>query len=916
MNARPPELLRRLLAALLPAGPVREGLVGDLDELYADRARRGRIRAVAWYARQVVSAAVRYRGGQPTASRQGRERFAGLTLDIKLGVRMLLKYPGLSVVGGLAMGFAIFAGAVVFEIVSLYVNPTLPLPNGGRVVQIYNWDVAAGRPERRIMHDFVSWRGAVRTVEDLGAWGDARRTLIVGDGEGRPVEVAEITASGFRVAGATPLLGRVLSAEDERPGASPVAAIGYDLWRTRFEGDPDAIGRVVTLGQEQATVVGVMPEGFAFPVSHDVWVPLQTDIAGQLPRSGSSIRVFGVLASDASLEAARAEMAALGRRMARESPASHEYLTPRVEPYVEAFSSLAAGEVGLLLSIDLFVIMLLLVVCGNVALLLFARAAARENELVVRSAIGASRGRIVAQMFVEALVLGGVAALIGLAAASFALGRWGAAFLEANEGQLPFWFDLRLSPGTVVFAIGLTVLGSAVAGILPGWKVTRGMASRLRQAAPGAGGLRFGGIWTAVIVVQVAVTVAFPSIVYIHHWSVRHIQTFEAGFAAEDYLTARIDRELQSFETDTQSARLGQEASFAAMIDELRERFVGEPGVIGVTFVDRVPRTGHPDYDIEVDGAAPLTARSPDGWEQSPQRPEADVAHIDPSYFEVLRAPMLAGRAFRVGDLASGERVAIVDRSFVDQVLGGQNAIGRRVRFLDDAPFLSDDESDAWYEIVGVAKDLGMGRPSKRGRAAGLYLPATGGRINPLHIMVHTRSDPMTLAPRLREIAAEVDPALMVSEVRGADDVLSEELWVNQLWLRATILMTAIALLLSLSGIYAVLSFNVSRRTREIGVRVALGAERVRVFAEIFRRPLTRVGLGVLAGSLLIATGATMAPGTNFSFAEGLASGWSLRRFGMLVGYAAFLFGVCLLACVVPTRRALSVEPTRALQAD
>lgn len=916
MNARPPRPLRRLLAAFLPAGPVREGLVGDLDELYAERARRGRIRAVVWYARQVLSAAVRYRGGRPTGSREGWERFAGLTLDIKLGVRMLLKYPGLSVVGSLAMGFAIFAGAVVFEIGSLYLDPTLPLPDGERVVQLYNWDVAAGRPERRLMHDFVRWRSAVRTVDDLGAWRDARRTLIVGDGEGRPVEVAEITPSGFRVAGATPRLGRMLTADDERPGASPVAVIGYDVWLTRFEGAQDAVGRVVTLGQEQATVVGVMPEGFAFPVSHDVWVPLQTDLAGQSPRSGPSIRVFGLLARDASLEAASAEMAALGRRMAIESPASHEYLTPRVEPYVEAFASAAAGEIGLLLSIYLFVVMLLLVVCGNVALLLFARAAARENELVVRSAIGASRGRIVAQMFVEALVLGGVAGLIGLAAASFALGRWGAAFLEVNQGQLPFWFDLRLSPGTVVFATGLTVLGSAVAGILPAWKVTRGMASRLRQAAPGAGGLRFGGIWTAVIVVQVAGTVAFPSIVYIHHWSVRHIQTFEAGFAAEEYLTARIDRELQSAETDTQSARLAQEASFAAMLDEFRERLVSEPGVLGVTFVDRVPRTGHPDYDIELEGASSLTARSAEGSEQSPQRPEADVAHIDPSYFEVLRAPMLSGRAFRVGDLAAGEKVAIVDQSFVDQLLRGQNAIGRRVRFLDDAPFLTDDESDSWYTIVGVASDLGMGRPSKRGRAAGLYLPATPGRMDQLHIMVHTRSDPMTVAPRLREITGEVDPVLMVSEVRGADDVLSEELWVDQLWLRVTILMTAIALLLSLSGIYAVLSFNVSRRTREIGVRVALGAERVRIFAEIFRRPLSRVGLGVLAGSLLIAAGATMAPGTNFSWAEGLASGWSLRWFGMLFGHAAFMFGVCLLACVVPTRRALSVEPTRALQAD
>ena len=387
-------------------------------------------------------------------------------LDVKLGGRMLVKYPGLTIVGGLAMAFAICAGTLIFEFGTLFVHPTLPLPAGERIVQIRNWDVAANRPEPRALHDFVVWRRALRSVTELGAWRDVTRTLIVADGEARPVAVAEITASGFRVAGAAPLLGRVLAAADERPNAPPVAVLGYDVWRLRFGSDADVIGRTVQLGNEHATVVGVMHEGFGFPRSHELWMPLRTDIVDQAPRSGPAIRVFGVLAPGVTLETAQVELTVLGRRAAIDVPATHEHLQPRVAPYATAFSDPSAAEVALMFSIYVFAVMLLVVVCLNVALLLFARAATRENEFVVRSALGASRSRVVAQMFAEALVLGGVAAVVGLVAAYFALRSWGVDFLEANMGQLPFWYDLRLSPATVLFAIGLTVLGSAIAGVV------------------------------------------------------------------------------------------------------------------------------------------------------------------------------------------------------------------------------------------------------------------------------------------------------------------------------------------------------------------------------------------------------------------------------------------------------------------
>jgi putative ABC transport system permease protein len=742
-------------------------------------------------------------------------------------------------------------------------------------------------------------------------------TLIVAGGEARPVPAAEITASGFRVAGAAPLLGRVLDLADERPTAPPVAVLGYELWHSRFGGDPDVVGRSVELGGRPTTVVGVMDDGFGFPVSHQLWVPLRVSTGNLEPRSGPPIRVFGELAPGATLETARVELTALGRRAASDFPATHEQLQPRVSSYLKGFYQPSGAELGLMYSIYLFALLLVVVICGNVALLLFARAATREGELVVRSALGAGRGRIVAQMFAEALVLGGVSAMVGLLAAHSALQMWGIEFLESTMGRLPFWFDVGLSPASVLVAIGLALLGSAIAGVLPAITVTRGMGSRLRRAAAGAGGVQFGRMWGAVIVVQVAVTVAFPAIVYVQFWQVRHIQTFEAGFSAEEYLTVRIEKDAPIFVgSEAASARQAPAASIALSVDELRRRLEAETGVAGVTFVDRPPRTGHPDYEIELSDA-PLVAPQALG-DSSPGPPprEADVAHIDPTYFHVLGAGVIAGRAFHANDLAPGTRVAIVDQGFVDQILQGRNALGQQVRFVDDVPFESAEGSGSWYEIVGVVDELGMGTPSKRGRAAGLYLPTTPDQFDPLHMIVHVRGDPMGLVPRVREVAAEVDPTLGLTDFQRANEVLNEELWRTALWLGVVTLIAAIALLLSLAGIYAVLSYTVSRRTREVGVRVALGAGRPRVFREIFRRPLTWVGIGILSGSLLIAAGAALAPGTNFSWAEGLSDGLSLRHLATLMGYATVMLGICLLACVVPTRRALGVEPTEALRTD
>ena len=846
---------------------------------------------------------------------QGFRAFDGLSLDFKLGGRMLVRYPGLTVIAGLAMAFGICVGTVIFQMMSIFVYPSLPLPQGDRLVQIRNWDVAAKSAEPRALHDFNVWRSTLRSVTELGAWRDVTRNLIVTEGDARPVQVAEITPSAFRVADGTPLMGRVLMEADERPGAPSVAVIGYDVWRTRFGSDPAVLGRSVQLGTEHVTVVGVMREGFAFPIAHEVWTPLRIVNDAHAPRSGPAISVFGLLAPGATLDTAQAELTAVGQRLASEQPATHAQLQPHVAPYAMPDVGPSQDDTGIMASIYFFAVALLVLICSNVALLLFARAATRESELAVRTALGASRSRIVAQMFAEALVLGGVAAVIGLAAAHLALKNWGLPFLEMNLGRLPFWYDVSLSPTTVLFALGLTVLGSAIAGVMPALKVTRRMGSRLKQATAGAGGLQFGGIWTAVIVVQVAITVAFPAVVYVEQGQLRHIRTFDAGFAAEEYLAVQLAMETPVVAgANGDSDRAAQRAAFASSIEELRRRVAAEPGVAGVTFADWLPRVPDRPWErIELPDQLTVTPRAEAGAAGAARRPRrwANVGRIEPSYFDVLETPILAGRAFAAADLAPGANVAIVDQGFVEEVLQGRNPIGQQVRFAQDPKDTAGKPPNPWIEIVGVVKELGMGSPLAKERGAGLYLPATPDRFDQVFMMVHGRGDPMTLVPQVRAIAAAVDPTLRLGEWQRVDQVLDEFLWFVRLWMRITIVMTAVALLLSLSGIYAVLSFIVARRTREIGVRVALGASRGRVIAAIFRRPLIQVGLGVVAGGALIALAATIE-----TEMPGLSGDLSLGQFAIVVAYAIFMLGVCLLACVVPTRRALSVEPTVALRLD
>jgi predicted permease len=825
-------------------------------------------------------------------------------LDVKLGGRMLVRYPGLTIVGGLAMAFAIAIGAAGFELITQIAAPSVPLPGGDRIVAVRAWNAESNDGERRLAHDFTTWRGALRSVVDLGAYRAVGRNLLVPGGEVAPVSVAEISASAFRVAAVPPLLGRALVAADEQPGAPPVLVIGYDAWRTHFAGDARVVGRAVRLDGVPYTVVGVMPEGFAFPSSYAWWAPLRLDPSGYAPGDGPAIELFGRLASGATLDAAQAELTALGRRAAADFPRERARVRPEVVPLGE---SLFTARVGLTLraaieAANVPLVLFLVLVCGNVAMLTFARAATRENELVMRTALGASRGRLVVQLFAESLVLGALSAVLGLAAAGVIV-RVGMAAADGPTGALPFWIRPRLSAMTVLYAAALTVLGAVIAGVVPAMKVTRGLVARLRAASAGGGGLRFGGVWTAVIVSQVTVTVAFPVLALAAWRSTVRQRALESSFAAGQYVMASVEMNPVGALGQAADTSAAARARLRAARAELVRRAAADPAVRGVTTASVMPLMYHPWRRVEVEGIAPAVA-------DSAAVPRVSSARVVDDFFAVFGTPVLAGRGFTSADAAGESRVVVVNQSFVREILGGRNPIGRRVRytaFEETAGRRSpDDAPEPWYEIVGVVPDLGMKAAGDARVAAGLYHPAAPTDDALSYLAVRVRGDVASLAPRLRELAAAVDPTLRLDTVLPMDEIQAGDLRMEGYMFRVFVVVSALALTLSLAGIYAVTSFTVARRTREIGVRVALGADPRRVAASILRRPLAQVGLGVVLGCAMLAL---LQHATS-------ADGLSLRAGAGVLAYGVTLFAVCLLACVVPVRRALAVEPTEALRAD
>jgi predicted permease len=815
---------------------------------------------------------------------------AGISLlDIKLGIRMLVKYPRLTAVSCFAIAIGIAIAAGFFEFRNDLMPSSLPLTDGGRIVSVRNWDVPSGRAEYRTSMDYRVWRSQVRSLETIGAYRIAERNLITTDGIAEPVRVAVITASAFEFADAPPILGRPLVESDERVGATPVAVIGYHLWRTRFAEDSALVGRTVQLGADRRTIVGVMPDGFLFPVYDNLWVPLSAHELVEEPRQGPAVRVFGRLSAEFSIAQSQAEMAAIGSRLAREYPETHEHLRTQVMPYTFSFvdPALVDGSPAVL-ALQAFFILILVIASINVAALVFSRTAMRETEFAVRAALGASRRRILTQLFVEALVLALVGAAVGLPISKWGVNKLWAGVAE-SEGPLPFWLDSSLSPSTVAFVVSLAFLTAGIAGLVPALRVTGRRTGGWLQRHRSGSAARFGGPSTAVIITQVAGSVGLLTFAFAIGTEALRYDVDDIGIAASDeILTVRLqlDREDVAYEGGD-SVRTAFANRYEAIYDELAHRVVAEPEVQQMTFGNALPGMNHRNAAVEVDG---LTALDSTALER------VYLARVGAGFFDALNVPLVSGRSFTPSDVEVDGRVTIVNRSFVTQVLDDRNPLGRHVRQRGSM----DGDPGPWYEIIGVVEDLGM-NPNNPNRAPGMYYPVAAGAAYPIRMAMRFEQNAQSFAPKLRRIALAVDPALRLDEVRPLAELGEAEAKARRFGAFVITVVSAMILLLSATGIHALMSFTVTRRTREIGIRTALGARPRQVLTAILSRGVAQLIAGVVFGILVIVL---------FDGLGILDEG----EYGPLAAVSAVLLLSGVGACIVPALRVLRIQPTEALR--
>jgi putative ABC transport system permease protein len=831
------------------------------------------------------------------------------SLDFTLAWRMLLRDPGLSLVSVLGMSIGITIAAGAFTIVSMMMGTTLPLPEGDRLVSLVNWDASANDRELRLLYDLEAWRDA-KSIEDFSVSRDVQRNLIAG---GRPPEVvmvAEISPSAFRAARVGAYRGRTLLPQDERAGAPDVIVIGHDEWVRRFGADPDVVGESVRLGPTAYTIVGVMPEGFGLPTYHSFWIPWRLDAAAYAPRSGPGINVFGRLAPGATLESAQAELTAISRRLAAASPATHEHLRPLVMAYAHAFSEIDGPEDALAVyAIEIAIVLLLVLICVNVAILVYARTATRQGEIAVRGALGASRRRIVAQLFVEALMLAGVSAAIGIGLTAVGLRQIEGAMLTL-VGRWPFWFSLELQTSTVIYVVGLTLFAAAIVGVMPALKATgRQVHTRLQTLSPGSGSrMQMGRLWTALIVAQVAVTVAILPMATYFAWSSLRLQS-GGGYATAEFLSASLSLD----RTAAQPTEAGDTAfavRYGRALAEIERRLKDDSRVREVTFSLTSPGRELAVVLEAEGGPDPLDAVDADIAEGTRRRTLVRFNRVAPNFFSAFDVPVSIGRGLTAADAsadAAGTPGVLVSRALVDDVFRGANPLGRRIKYVGgsrEAPS-GNVVLERWYEIVGVVPDFPVPGPFDDESEGRVYHAVAAGDLYPARVNVRVRTgDPAALADPLRDLSASIDPDVLLRDVSTAEIALTQAQGMMRLIGVSLALVILSVILLSSAGIYSLMSFTVARRRREIGIRAALGANRSRLLVGIFSRVLAQLGGGAILG-VIAAVGL-----------DQILEGDMVRNYRAmllpLVGLLMVTLGV--IAAIGPVRQGLRIQPIEALR--
>jgi putative ABC transport system permease protein len=807
----------------------------------------------------------------------------GFLKDLRLGFRMLVRTPLLSVVAVLTIGLGVGATSFAFSVVHATLLRGLPVRDADRLMVVQQTRLSEGIDGMPVaIHDYVEFRDQQTTFEHLAAGYSG--TINLGGTEGPPerFQGAFVTARMLSMLGIPPLHGRLFVEGDDAPGAPPLVLLGYTVWRNRFASDPDVVGRTVVVNGESATIIGVMPEGLRFPFNDDLWVALRDD-PDVLPRGqGVPLLVAGYLRPGVSQTAAAAELTAIARRLEAEHPEQNEGVGARMLPYVKAFTPPQISMMlGLLMTM---VVGVLLVACANVANILMARAVVREKEVAIRSALGARRGRVVRQLLLEAVALGLAGGVIGFVVA------WGAVSVFNNvlaDVQKPFWIVFRMDLPVVLFTTAVTLTAAVLAGTVPAWRATGGsLETLLRDESRGSSSLRVGRFSTALVVGELAISCALMIGAGLLIRTLVELNHVDLGFDAASVMTARLGL----FEQDYPDAE-----ARVNFFQQLRERLNAEPGVQAAALTTALPATGGGTWAVQVDG---------ENYAREADVPTARGMAVSPGFFETFSVPFLEGRDFRPEEAQrGGDRVVIVNRSFAERRLGGSAVLDRRIR-------IGRGDDGEWLRIIGVVPDLHQGVGAFGGGTVlneAVYTPLGMSEARFVSVALRTQGPSANVAGAMRAAVGDVDPNLPLYWVQSMQAALDETTFMHRIFGTLFLIFGSAALFLAAVGLYGVIDFSVSSRLREMGLRMALGAERGAIMGMVFRRVGVQIAIGVAIGVVLGAALAVPLASTLFGVER-----FDPLVYGTIVGTLA-LTG--LLAALMPALRAVRVDPVITLRA-
>jgi putative ABC transport system permease protein len=802
--------------------------------------------------------------------------------DLRHGTRLMLRNPGSAAVSVFTLALGIGLTGMVFSIVNGALLKGLPFEDSDRLMAVSRTDASRGLDDLPApLHDFEQWRSEQTVFEGIASFLTGTFNVRGTEGAER-FDGAWMTANAFDLLRARPILGRGFLDGEDAPGAALVAVVSHRFWQDRYEGDPAVLGQRLHINGDEATIVGVMEEGFLFPLREHIWLPDQRralDFARGAPDT-PSLRVFGRLAPGVSRDQANAQMSTIAARIAEAHPETHENLGVNVHPFTEAFIGREARQS---LSIMLgAVFAVLLIACANVANLLLGRAALREKEIGIRSALGASRARVVLQFLTEPVALALVGGVVGLGLAWLGV----RAFISAvPTSEPPFWVDFSMDGTVIGFVLAVTLLSILVAGLIPAVRASRATVNDiLKDDSRNASSFRGGRLSRVLVITEVALSVTLLVGAGLMIRSVTELASMEFDFATEEIFTARLGLPRTDGEYSDPAARIG-------FFQEVEERLAADPSVLSVTLTSTLPGLVSNTEPFEIEGH---------DYPRAIDRPLARSAVITPSYFETFAVGVRDGRGFEPQDREEGLPVVVVNQSFADLHFPQGDAIGRRIRVG------TVESQRPWLTIVGIAPDMHMPGVENLEPAGFYTLLAQSPATRFMSVAARGGGPPHALTPTVRRAVAAIDPDIPIYHVQSLAEGIHAETWFVRVFGAVFALMGGVALFLAAVGLYGVLSFSVSRRTREIGVRMALGAERRDVIRLIVRQGGSQLGIGLALG-LVAAWGVS-------SLMESFILRVEPRDPFTFLSTALVLVVAGLAASWIPARRATRVDPIVAMR--